>query len=189
MPTKHHFGEKLRQVRERKGLTMRHVAEGAGVSESMVSQIERNKVSPALDTLLSLVDVLEIDIEYLFSDYKRERAVNLVRKAERQRIVTPSAVYEKLSHTVEADDDHGIEALYLEISPGGERGSTEYGHIGKELGLIVEGKAEFAIGSRSYALEEGDSISFHSDSPHVLKNSGDGPLKAFWVVTPPKRED
>jgi len=186
--TTHHFGERLRQVRERKKLTMREVAERAGVSESMVSQIERNKVSPALDTLLSLVDVLEIDIEYLFADYKRERLVNLVRRDERQRIVTPTAVYERLSHTVEADDAHGIEAYLLEIQPGGERGSTEYGHVGKELGLIIQGKAEFSIGSKTYELSEGDSISFRSDSPHLLRNSGQQVLKAFWIVTPPKNE-
>jgi transcriptional regulator with XRE-family HTH domain len=183
-----HFGEKLRLVRERKKLTMREVAERAGVSESMVSQIERNKVSPALDTLLSLVDVLGIDIEYLFADYKKERLVNLVRLEDRQRIVTKSAVYERLSSIVEPDDAHGIEAYYLEIAPGGERGSAEYGHIGKELGLIVRGKADFTIGSKTYSLNEGDSISFRSDSPHLLKNVGEGPLKAFWINTPPKKE-
>ena len=43
----YHFGEKLRQVRERKGYTLKVVASRAGVSESLVSQIERNKVSPA----------------------------------------------------------------------------------------------------------------------------------------------
>ena len=56
------FGEKLRKVRERKGLTLKVVAQQAGVSESLVSQIERNKVSPAIDTLLSLADVLDISL-------------------------------------------------------------------------------------------------------------------------------
>ena len=48
----HPFGEKIREVRERKHLTMREVAEKAGVSESLISQIERNKISPAIDTLV-----------------------------------------------------------------------------------------------------------------------------------------
>ncbi|MBO7135339.1 MAG: helix-turn-helix transcriptional regulator, partial [Spirochaetaceae bacterium] len=63
------FGEKLRQVREKKGLTLKVVAQQAGVSESLVSQIERNKVSPAIDTLLALADVLDISLEYLFEEY------------------------------------------------------------------------------------------------------------------------
>ena len=36
----YHFGEKLRQVREHKGYTLKVVAQQAGVSESLVSQIE-----------------------------------------------------------------------------------------------------------------------------------------------------
>lgn len=46
------FGEKLRKVRENKGYTLKMIAKAAGVSESLVSQIERNHVSPAIDTLL-----------------------------------------------------------------------------------------------------------------------------------------
>ena len=41
----YHFGEKLRSVREHKGYTLKVVAQKAGVSESLVSQIERNHVS------------------------------------------------------------------------------------------------------------------------------------------------
>ena len=59
MPTQnkqqpYRFGEKLRTVREKKGYTLKVVAQKAGVSESLVSQIERNRVSPAIDTLLTL---------------------------------------------------------------------------------------------------------------------------------------
>lgn len=175
-------------VRERKGLTMRDVAERAGVSESLVSQIERNKVSPALDTLISLVEVLEIDIEYLFSDLRKDRLVNLVRREDRRRVETKKVVYERLSRTSETEGDRGIEAYLLEIPAGGEKGDKEYGHQGKELGVIIEGRAEFIIGGKCYSLESGDSISFSSSVPHLLKNSGDSRLKAFWVVTPPKPE-
>ena len=65
----YHFGEKLRAVRERKGYTLKVVAQKAGVSESLVSQIERNHVSPAIDTLLALADVLDINLEFLFEEY------------------------------------------------------------------------------------------------------------------------
>ncbi len=183
---KYPFGDKIREVRERKGITMKEVAHRAGLSESLISQIERNRISPALDTLLSIVDILNIDLEYLFIDYKKERNVNIVRKQERRMTIIEGTKYEQLSHTAGIGEEHAIEAYYLEIEPGGEKGSPEYGHIGHELGVIIEGKGEFEIGKKSFPLNEGDSISFSSDSPHVLKNSGNGTLKAFWVATPPK---
>lgn len=186
MEPRHQFGEKLREVRERRGLTLKEVAGRAGLSESLISQIERNKVAPAIDTLLSIVEVLDIDLEYLFRDLKRDRQVNLVRRGDRQRVVLKKVAYEQLSRTVGSDEEHGIEAYILEIKPGGESGSTEYGHAGKELGVVISGTAELTIGTKTYQLKEGDSISFASSVPHVFRNTGPGPLKAFWVVTPPK---
>ena len=60
---KYLFGHKLRTVRERKGYTLKDVASRAEVSESLISQIERNKVSPSIDTLLLIADILDIDYE------------------------------------------------------------------------------------------------------------------------------
>jgi len=180
------FGTKLREVRERKGLTMKEVAQKAGVSESLISQIERDKISPAIDTLLNIIDVLEIDLDYIFSDFKKDRSVNIVRKGERHKIIQGGVKYYQLSRTYNTDEQHSIEAYIIEIEAGAERGSSEYGHPGKELGVIIKGIGEFKIGNKSYILKEGDSISFSADVPHILKNTGKGILKAFWVVTPPK---
>lgn len=182
---KYKFGEKIRSVRERKGITMKEVAEKCGVTESLISQIERNKVSPAIETLLSIVDVMDIDIEYLFGDFKKNKQVDIVKKNDRNMFSSHGVVYEQLSSAWK-NLEHGIEAYYLEIDSGSEKGSEEYGHIGMEMGIILQGKGELKYGTETYALESGDSISFSSDIPHVLRNSGTGKLKAYWVVTPPK---
>ncbi len=180
------FGDKLRKIREKKKLTLKDVAEKIGVSESLVSQIETNKVSPAIDTLFRIAGVLELDLEYIFSDFKKSKNVNLVKYKERNKILLHDVIYEQLSKTIGGDEEHGIEAYYLEIKVNGEKGSKEYGHKGKELGVIIEGEGEFLIGNQSYKLFKGDSISFDSDLPHILKNTGNIPLKAYWIITPPK---
>ena len=186
-PMKHAFGEKIREVRERRHLTMREVAERAGMSESLISQIERNRVSPAIDTLLKIIDVLEIDLDFLFRDFKKSRPVNLVRAGEKKRAVINGVIFEQLSHTFPTSEEHAIEAYFLEIPPGGKSGDDEYGHIGKELGVIVKGRAECTVGNQVYSLKEGDSISFSADAPHQIRNIGSRPLRAFWIITPPKR--
>ncbi len=180
------FGDKIRIVRERKGITLKEVAVKANVSESLVSQIERNKVSPSIDTLLSIVDVLDIDLEYLFRDYKKNKRVNIVRADERNRLILKNVKYEQLSILTEPSKEHSIEAISLEIQPGAEKGDIEYGHIGNELGIILEGKGELLYGTEVYELNEGDSVSFSSDIPHNLKNVGKKILKAIWVITPPR---
>ena len=183
---KYQFGEKIREIREKKKITMKEVAEKAGLSESLISQIERNKVSPAIDTLLSIIDILEIDIEYIFSDLKRDKKVEIVKESQRNKFIFDGIIYEQVSKIDSENKEHSIEAYYLEIEQGKDKGSKDYGHVGKELGIILEGKGELKYGKKIYILEKGDSVSFSSDIPHILKNIGEGKLKAFWVTTPPK---
>lgn len=184
---RYRFGEKIRIVRERRGRTLKEVAESAGVSESLVSQIERNKVSPAIDTLLSLADALDIDLEYLFSDFRKERAVKIVRRSERAVSSRPGVVYQRLAElSGDGDGGHGIEAYLITLDEGAETGHGEYGHPGCELGIVQRGSARLELGSAAYQLGEGDSVSFQADVPHRLKNAGVGVLETLWVVTPPR---
>ena len=184
---KYQFGGKIREVRERKGKTIREVAGKAGVSESLISQIERNRISPAIDTLLKIIDILDVDPDFIFRDFKKDHAVNLVRANEKKRAVIGGVTYEQLSHTLSSSEEHAIEAYLLKIPPGGKSGNDEYGHVGKELGVIITGIGEFTIGKRVIPLKKGDSISFSADVPHQLRNTGRGTLQAFWIITPPKR--
>ena len=51
----------LRAEREKRGLSMNAVAERSGLSQSMVSLVEREERNPTLDTLLRMATALEID--------------------------------------------------------------------------------------------------------------------------------
>lgn len=182
----YHFGEKLRQVREHKGYTLKVVAQKAGVSESLVSQIERNHVSPAIDTLLALADVLDINLEFLFEEYRKERPVHIIRAGERASVNEDDVTYEELARPA-ADKDNSIESYVLKIPAGSHTHRGSYGHIGRELGIIIKGKGKLTYENKEYILNEGDSASFSAGVPHVLENAGDCELEAIWVVTPAQR--
>lgn len=183
----YHFGEKLRQVREHKGYTLKVVAQKAGVSESLVSQIERNHVSPAIDTLLALADVLDINLEFLFEEYRKARPVHIVRAGERATAVEDDIVYENLSIPDDEAKDNSFESYVIKIPAHAHTHRGSYGHIGREVGVILKGKACLKYENKEYILEEGDSVSFSAGSPHVLENAGDSDLEAIWVVTPAQR--
>lgn len=180
------FGGKLRTVRERREITMRTLASKIGVSESLISQIERDRISPSLDTLMAIVDALEIDLEYLFKDFKHNKSVSLVRKDDRNRHFIDGVDYEQLSNIPDLPPEHAIEAFLLTLPPKAARGNKDYGHQGRELGFILTGTAELQYGTETYTLEEGDSISFSANIPHTLKNPGAEKLTALWIITPPR---
>ncbi len=182
------FGEKLRMVREKKGYTLKTVATRAGVSESLVSQIERNRVSPAIDTLLSLADVLDINPEFLFEEFRRSRPVKIVRNDERRQRREDSVLYEELANPIEKNGTYAMESYIITIPAGEHTHHGSYGHLGQEVGYILEGQAIFKYENEEYELEAGDSISFSSSAPHTVVNaSTTKSLKALWVVNPPQR--
>ena len=180
------FGEKLRLVRERKGKTLKEVAAQIGASESLISQIERNKVSPSIDTLVAIAEALEVNLEYLFHDFKRTKQVSFVKNEEEGNSLTlGDVIYKQLSQGFDPAEIP-IEVLLLTIRQGGEKGDIEYGHPGREFGYFISGEGELVYGTETYLLKVGDSISFPSDIPHILRNRGTGDLKAVWIISPPK---
>jgi transcriptional regulator with XRE-family HTH domain len=180
------LGEKIRRVREQKRLTLKELSQRVGVSESLISQVETGKVSPSIDTLLSLADYLEVDLEYLFSGYKRTKKAVVLRREDRSRMRRGGVAYEQLSLLTEDENRHAVEAVLLEIDPGKQQGSHDYGHEGRELGIILEGQGKLSYGTDTYGLKKGDSIAYSSSIPHVLQNTGKRPLRAIWIITPPK---
>ena len=181
------FGEKLRTIRENKGYTLKMVAKAAGVSESLVSQIERNHVSPAIDTLLALAEVLDINLEFLFEEYRRERPVHIIRKDERPVIREDEIVFEQLAKPAIENATSSFESYILKIPPHCHTHRGSYGHIGREFGFILKGTCTLNYENHEYVLNTGDSVSFPASCPHVIENTSDEPLEAVWTVTPPQR--
>ncbi len=183
----YHFGEKLRSVRERKGYTLKVVAQQAGVSESLVSQIERNRVSPAIDTLLALAEVLDINLEFLFEEYRRKRPVEIIHSDERRSVDEDGVRYEEIVHPNSDDGSHTMESYLVTIPPHSQTHKGSYGHIGRETGFVLSGHGELHYEKNVYQIKAGDGISFSAGAPHVLINNGDEELKAIWTVTPSQR--
>lgn len=183
------FGEKIRLVRERRGMTLKEVGAEANVSESLVSQIERNKVSPSVDTLMAITDALDIDAEYLFRDYRKKRKLQIISEAKRNSLTLGNVTYFQLA-SIKDDEASGgrcnVESLLIEIEPNGQKGDIEYGHPGNEIGIILSGQGELLYGTEVHELKRGDSISFGSDIPHILRNTGEEKLLAIWILTPPR---
>ena len=63
---KYKLGAQLKALRKKRNLTGKDVAQKAGLSTSLLSQIENNRVSPSLDTLIELLEVYGISPDRFF---------------------------------------------------------------------------------------------------------------------------
>ncbi|MBU1342842.1 MAG: XRE family transcriptional regulator, partial [Proteobacteria bacterium] len=161
----------------------------AGVSSSLLSQIERNRISPSLDTLLQILEVYGVPPNKFFKDYETSSKVEIIKRGDRKIYQRKGFKYEKLCGDSQAKGNHSFNAFFLELAPGQKRGDVSDGHLGRELGIVVQGSAQLVYGEETYELQKGDAVSFFSQIPHVIQNSSEKIFQAYWVVTPADGED
>ncbi len=183
------LGALLRAIRNSRHLTIKEVAAKASISSSLLSQIERNRISPSLDTLLQVLEVYGVPPNKFFKDYETSSKVEIIKKGDREIYQRKGFKYEKLCGDSQTKGNHSFNAFFLELGPGQQRGDSSDGHMGRELGIVIQGGAQLLYGEETYDISMGDSVSFFSQIPHVIVNTSKEVFKAYWVVTPADGED
>ena len=190
-PERSQIGARLREERERQGISLREIASRIGVSKSLISQIERDKVTPSVGTLWALVTQLGLTMGDVFPGEEAAAGAEVARpSAPAGPTATPQtrAVIDLESgvrwERLTADRDPLVEFLYV-VYPVGATSCPEDSlmrHGGKEYGYVISGRLGVRVGFDEYELGPGGSISFDSSSPHRLRTVGDRPVEAIWVV-------
>jgi transcriptional regulator with XRE-family HTH domain len=179
-------GHRLRAERERLGVGLRELARRVGVSPSLVSQIELDRVNPSVSTLYAIVTELGMTMSDVFGEQSGERIVQrsdgLVESPATRRVINlASGVrWERLTR----DSARDVEFLYVVYPVGAESCPPKalMTHGGREYGYVSSGTLGVQVGFEEYELGAGGSIAFDSSSPHRLWTIGGEPVHAIWVV-------
>lgn len=193
------MGDRLRQARMSRGLSLRGLAERLGVSASLISQVETGRAKPSVNTLYALATELGISLDtLLFMDTKPPTAADdaeaavepldavvphdpVQRASSRSTIRLGSGVvWERLT----SESIRNVDFLHVIYEVGGESSPADafQRHSGQEWGYVLSGTLTVRIGFDEYLLQPGDAISFDSGTPHRLFNAGDVPARAVWFT-------
>ncbi len=182
MVTELQLGTRIRSLRQARQLTLRDVAERAGVTESFLSQVERDVASPSIASVHRIARALDVSIAQLFTEDTESGRV--VRREARRRVAYPGlkAVDEFLTANLAGR----LQVILSTIEPGGGTGAEPYTHDSdEEVVVVLEGTLDLWVGDEHYVLQEGDAITFPSRLPHWNANHGDGPARVLFCLTPP----
>ena len=185
-----HIGGRLREEREKRGLSLRELARRVGVSPSLVSQIELDRVNPSVSTLYAIVTELGMTMSDVFGDaeptepivQRRDGGDGPIERAESRRVIdlASGVRWERLTPHSEQD----VEFLRVMYPVGAESCPEDalVTHGGREYGYVTSGTLGVRVGFDEYELRPDDSIAFDSSSPHRLWTVGDQAAEAIWVV-------
>src|SRR5688572_15276795 len=176
------LGGRIRALRQARRLTLRDVAERSGVTESFLSQVERDVTSPSIATVQRIARALDMSIAQLFAEEPQTGRV--VRREARRRVEYQGlkAVDEFLTSNMAGR----LQVILSTIESGGGTGADPYTHDSdEEVVVVLAGVLDLWVGDEHYVLREGDAITFPSRLPHWNVNHGDRPASVLFCVTPP----
>lgn len=176
-------GLTIRRLREERHLTLKELASRSGLTQSFLSQVERNLTSPSVASLRKVAQAFGVPLAALFQGPLLP-GNRIVRRSERRQLVHPKHQWHDYLLTPNLTGK--LQVILSVIEPGGGSGEEAYAHESdEECVVILHGRLEFWVGSDGYLLEEGDSIVFESRIPHRNRNPGPGRAEVLWVTTPP----
>ena len=181
------IGVRLRRLRTERSLTIAQLAERAGVSSGMISQIERGTTNPSIRTLQRLRAVLGANLWEVLAQGPgapdapaAQASPHVLRLADRPRIVVGESrlVKELLSPR----KDRNLRFMIITLPPAGISEDVIIGE-GEKGGLVLEGRVRLVVGGDASDLAEGDSFQFPSSVPHALSNPHGESARVVWIMS------
>lgn len=175
------IGKRLHDLRMARGLSLRSLADMAGVSATLLSQVEREVTEPSLTTLRSLSAVFGESMSALFADFSTP-AVWHSRPGERVSLIGPKGgvTYERLTR-----GNGQMEVLRAVFAAGQFSAAEALRHPSLECVYVISGSLTAEIGGATYTIAAGESLSFDAQQSHRYLNRGTQDAEVIVSITPP----
>lgn len=176
-------GARLKTVRTSHGMSQRELAKKAGVTNSTISMIEKNSVSPSISSLKKVLNGIPISLVDFFAEeeesdlapqitYTPDELINIGSDDVEMHLVGKAFPNRQMTFLVEtypSEADTGTEMLENDAEEGG---------------YILEGKIELTVGNEVFILSKGDSYYFDNNKPHRFRNPFKKVCKIISSTTP-----
>lgn len=165
------IGERIRKLREKKGITIDELANLTGFEKERLELIEKGVVKPQLGTVMKLSSALDSALTRLVSDVGNQLYA-ITRKNQRKKIsrsTTPKGekkLYTYMSLAPEVKGRH-MEALIVKLADHSVKEMSV--HDGEEFVYVLEGVVSLEIDNERHELYPGDSVYYLSTTPHLIK--------------------
>ncbi|WP_010293205.1 helix-turn-helix domain-containing protein [Clostridium senegalense] len=177
------IGNKIKELRSDKKMTLRELSEATGLSIGFLSQLERGLTSIATDSLMRIAEALDVDLNYFFTNPKRKHRV-VLKSYEKEVAKIDSSMFINYNLTTNPNDKALLPRL-IEILPNNiEDNLTQYKHEGEEFIYVLEGVLTLYVDNEQYELYPGDTAHYSSQIMHNFANHTSKIVKILEVLTP-----
>jgi transcriptional regulator with XRE-family HTH domain len=174
------IGARLRAARKANGFTLDQLAAASGLTKGFLSRLERDETSLSVASLITLCEVMSIDVGSLFSApevalVRRDTApaINLGGTGVSERLMTPRG-------------QARVQLVHTTAEPGATGGAELYTiNCDLEVLYVLNGSVDLVFSDRRQRLTAGDALTFPGGEPHTWENtSATRSAEMVWVLAP-----
>lgn len=177
------IGGNLKAIRKTHGLSQRELAKRAGVTNSTISMIEKNSVSPSISSLEKVLAGIPVTLTEFFTSAQQlerqspvvYRAADLTESSNQDGIVSKWIAAELPLRTLDLVDH--------QVPPHSPSHGMELPTIGDLAGIVIGGQLQLDCDQQTFVLETGDSFYLESDRSYRLSNPFDSPCRLITAAS------
>lgn len=175
-------GATLQALRQAQGLSLDELSRRAGVSKSMLSQIERNQANPTVAVVWRLANALRVELSELLSGARSNApAIETVASHATPGLNSPDGLCH-LRILGPIDLAGQFEWYELSIKPGGALESAPHEPGSREHLSVLSGSLEVTAGGAEQTVKTGETARYAVDGVHAIRNKGKQAASALLVV-------
>lgn len=174
-------GANLRDHRTRFGLTLDELARRAGVSRSLLGQLELGRGGPSIGTVWKIAQTLGVQFSALLST-SGQTGMRVLKRANARKLQSADGRFSSRA-LFPLEDPQRAEFYELWLAPHAREDADPHRPGTRENLVVTAGRLELRVGSQRIVLEAGDALTFTADVPHSYANLGNGECWIYLVMT------
>jgi XRE family transcriptional regulator, regulator of sulfur utilization len=169
------------RLRKERKLSLATLAQQAGISRSMLHEIEKDRTNPTVGIAWRLATALGVDLPELLRGSVQSPIVDVISWQ-----ATPSlASVDGRCHLRilgPLDLAGHLEWYLLEAEPNGELVSTPHQPRTTEHLSVIKGELVVSVDNEESIVPAGATIRYRADRPHAIRNRSKKPAEALLIV-------
>lgn len=194
------IGRSIRLIRTEAQLGLREASRRAGITPSLLSQIETGKANPSVETLFKLAPVLNVPV----ARFLTPPATGVHPKDDDSRIVPDGAAAPDRMFVADSDrrpnvllgtgihwtsltgtEQPGIRFIEVSYPPGATSAKEMLRHPGRDYLVVIEGEVVVQLDEVKHVLTARDALWFNASVPHQIRNESTTSATIIAVTVDP----
>lgn len=172
-------GKELKNIRQKRGLTLDEASALTGVSKPMLGQIERGQSSPTINTLWKIATGLKLPLSSLLREQESGFAA---ANPSAENMISEEGGAMRAYTLFPFDPLRSFEAFYIEFDAGCRHRSEGHCDNVEETVFVISGRLDVTVNGHTVTLSANEAARFPAGTEHIYANPYDEPCRVYNTI-------